>query len=263
MNILKRELRAGLKPFLLWMIAVFTFVFIGIIKFGGINTGGADLSKLLASFPRILLAMLGMAGVDVNTLLGYTAVLFYYVLICAAIYSVYLGAAAVTRESVDKTYEFIFTKPRTRGFILGMKLLAGWLYLLLFCVFSFLFSVWSIGLLRVAEDVTAQVLLFSLSLFLIGSLFIALSACLSALSARAEKGALRGNLAFLYAFILGSVSDMLDNAGALRVISPLRYFPASEIIGGRLHGGYIALTALLTAAFLLIAFSRFYKRDLT
>jgi ABC-2 type transport system permease protein len=263
MNIIKRELRAGLKPFLLWMIAVFALVFIGIIKFEGINTGGADLSKLMASLPRVFLAMLGMAGVDVNTLLGYTTVLFYYVLICTVIYSVHLGAAAVTRESVDKTYEFIFTKPRTRSFILAAKLLVGWIYLLLFCVFSFLFSVWAIGMLQITVDIMAQVLLLTLSLFLVGSMFLSLSACLSALSARADKGALWGNLAFLYAFVLGVVYDMLDNAGVLRIVSPFRYFPGAEVVGGRLNSAYIALTILLTAVFLLIAFNRFYKRDLT
>jgi ABC-2 type transport system permease protein len=263
MNILKRELRAGLKPFVLWMVGVFLLVFIGIMKFEGVSAGGADVSELLSSMPRVLLAVLGMTGVDINTLGGYTSILFYYVLICAVVYSVHLGSSAVSRESVDKTYEFLFTKPCTRGHVLAMKLTAAWIYLLLFCVFSIIFSVAAVSTLKSPEDITAQIILFSLSLFLIGSLFLALSAFLSAVTKRPEKGSLYGNLAFSYAFILGVVYDMLDNAGALRLISPFKYFPAPDILEKSINPVYAGLALAMIAGFTWGAFVWFRKKDLT
>jgi ABC-2 type transport system permease protein len=262
MNILKRELRTGLKPFILWIIVMFLLVYIGIVKFEGATGGEVNMSELIAQFPRIVLAVLGIVGVDINTLGGYTAILTFYVLICAVIYAVHLGSNAVSRESIDKTYEFVFTKPCSRSRILAMKLAAAWIYLALFCVLYAIFSVKAAASIKTAEDITSAALLFTLTIFLIGSLFIALSAFLAAVSKRADKGSLLGNLAFLYAFILGVVYDMLENGGFIRVISPFRYFVGSDVLSGRLDPVYIALTVLLSAGSLYGAFVFFKKKDL-
>ncbi len=262
MNILKRELRAGIKPFILWTAGMFILVFIGIYKFQGVSAEGVDMSALLSQFPRPVLAVMGMAGVDISTLGGYVSVLFYYVLICAVIYSVHLGSSAVTRESVDKTYEFIFTKPVSRDRILAMKLLAGWIYLLVFCVLDVVFSIVAVSTLEASEAITGPIVLFALSIFLIASLFIALSALLAALVRQADKGSLCGNLAFLYAFVLGVVYDMLEHGGALRLISPFKYFRAPDLLDGRFDPLYTVISAALAAACLFGAFRLFKRRDL-
>jgi ABC-2 type transport system permease protein len=263
MNILKRELRAGLKPFIFWIIGMFLLVFIGIAKFQGVSAAGSDFSELLASFPRIVLALMGIVGLDISTLGGYSAILFYYVLICAIIYSVHLGSNAVSRESVDKTYEFVFSKPCSRGRVLAMKLLAGWLYLLLFCALVIVFSLAAVASLKTAESIKLPTLLFALSIFLLGSLFIALSAFFASAARRPEKGSLYGNLAFLYAFTLGVVYNMLEHPGILKLISPFTYYIPADLIANKFDLPYTGLTLLLTAASLYGAFTLFKKKDLT
>ncbi len=262
MNILKRELKAGLKPFIFWMIGILVLVYAGTMKYEGFSTGGVDMTELLSQFPRAFLAVLGMANVDINTLSGYMSILFFYTLICVVIYAVHLGSSAVTRESVDKTYEFVFTKPRTRTHVLAMKLAAAWIYLLLFCIFTVVFAVMATASLNTTEQILDVIVLFALSNFLVGSLFIALSSFLAAASNRPDKGSLWGNLAFTYAFILGIVYDMLENGGILRVISPMRYFPAAELVDGKFSLVYTALTLVLTVVFLFGAQRLFQKKDL-
>ena len=264
MNILKRELKAGLKPFLFWMIGLFVLVFIGIVKYEGLSSGGGQsMSDLLATFPRIVKAVLGITGVDAFTLGGYTAILTYYVLICAVIYAVHLGSAAVSREAVDKTYEFVFTKPRSRAFILAMKLTAAWIYLALFCVFNVIFSILAVQSLKTPENITSQIMLFTASVFLIGSVFVALSAWMAAASKQAEKGSLYGNLAFLYAFIFGVVYNMLENPGILKLISPFSYFNPVDLLNNKLDPVYIGLSVVLSVLFLWLAFVKFKKKDFT
>ncbi len=262
MNILKHELRAGLKPFILWTIGLFVLVFVGVAKFQGVSAGGVNVTELLNQFPRPVLAVLGMADVDIATLGGYASILFYYVLICAVIYSVHIGSSAVSRESVDKTYEFIFTKPVSRNKILVMKLTAGWIYLFLFSIFNVIFSIMAVSTLNSSDSITGPILLFSLSIFLIASLFIALSAFMAALVKQADKGSLYGNLAFLYAFILGVIYDMLENGGALRVISPFKYFLASELLENHFNPMYTVISVALIALLLFGAFRLFKRRDL-
>lgn len=254
-------MRAGCKVFVFWMIGMFVLCFVGIIKYESYSTSGS-MTELINSFPRVLLAVMGVVGVDISTLGGYTALLFYYVLICAVIYAVHLGASAVTREAVDKTYEFVFSKPCSRNRVLGMKLAASYFYLLLFCVFNGLFAIMAVGYLKTPQNITPQIWLCVVTVFLIGALFVALSAFLASCAKRPDQGMLLGNIAFLYAFILGVVYNMIENPGLLKLIAPFNYFSSADLVAERLDPVYAVITLVLTFVFLLGAFSKFRSRDL-
>ncbi len=169
------------------------------------------MNEFLAAFPRVVLAVLGMVGLNLNTLGGYFAALAYYVTIIIAIYAVHLGSNSISRETIDKTYEFLFTKPRTRLYILSMKLRAAWIFLLCAVVLNYVYSLAAIATLDIENSIQPQMLLFSLAVFVIGSVFLSLSAFVSAAVKNAEKGSLIGNLLFVFAFIMGIIYDMLEN----------------------------------------------------
>jgi ABC-2 type transport system permease protein len=261
MNILKREMRAGRKAFLFWMIGMFLLCYVGIIKYESYTTSGS-MMELLNSFPRVVLAVMGVVGVNIGTLSGYTALMFYYVLICAVIYAVHLGSAAVTRESVDKTYEFVFTKPCSRARILGLKLTAAYIYLTLFCIFNGAFALLAVGSMNTTENVAGITWFCVLTSFLVGALFVALSAFFASMAKKPEKGALYGNLAFLYAFILGVGYNMLENPGVLKLISPFSYFSPADQVAQKLDVTLTIVTLALTCAFLFGSFARFKRKDL-
>ena len=262
MNILKRELRAGLKPFILWTIGLFVLVFAGMMKYTGIGDS-EDVLQLFDKIPRVILAVIGMVDVDIRTIGGYYAVLFFYAMICASIYSVHLGANAVLRESVDKTYEFVFTKPRSRLHILTMKLIAGWIYLLIFCVLNDVFSMMAISYLDFSKDIATQVVLFSTALFVVGSVFLSLAALIAAFSKQAERGSRYGNLAFLLAFLIGVVYDMLENGGVLKLFSPLKYFNPADLLNKDFDPLFTGISIALIILFLAGAYRWFNRRDLT
>ncbi len=262
MNLLRHELRAGWKPFLFWNLGIAVLMLAGTVKYTGIEGSGGAATQLLEQFPKVVLAMLGIVGVDVNTLGGYYAVLSYFALLCTALYAIHLGGGAVSRESVDKTYEFLFTKPRSRARVLGIKLGAGLLFLLGFSLMSYLFSLAGVASLSLTEDITKPMLLFCLGNLLLGLLFFSLAAVLAAGARRAERGALVANLCFLAAFVMGIVYDTLENGSWLRPFSPLKYFLPNELLAGRLPLGYAAGVLGLSALCLGGAFYLFEKRDL-
>lgn len=261
MNILKHEQRAGLKAFLFWMAGMFLLSFVGMIKFKSYASSGS-MTELLASFPRIVLAVMGVAGVDMNAVGGYAALLSYYILVCAVIYAVHLGAAAVSRESVDKTYEFVFTKPCSRAYVLGLKLVSAYIYLFLFCVFNGVFLRIAVAWLKTPENVNHEIVLLSLSAFLVGALFVALSALLASAAQRPDRGMLYGNLVFLYAFLLSVICNMLEKPGLLKLISPFNYFAPSDMAAGKFDLAYAAATLFFTALFLYRAIALFKRKDL-
>lgn len=262
MNILQRELRAGVRTFFFWSLGLFVLIFAGMTKYTGIAADSASVGKLLAQFPRVVRAVFGIAGVNAETPGGYYATLIFYTVICASIYGVSLGSSAVNREAVDKTYEFIFTKPRSRAAILAMKLTAGLIFLLLFAVLNALFSLAAMAVLKLGAGMDRAVVLFSVSVFLAGLVFFSLSACLCAAARRPEKGALYSNLCLLAAFLIGVICDMLDSPGALRLLSPMRYFLPADLLAGRLELFYLLIALCLSAALLTTAFLQFDKKDL-
>ncbi|MHB1154661.1 MAG: ABC transporter permease subunit [Eubacteriales bacterium] len=265
MNILKRELRTILKPFIFWTIGLFILVFAGMTKYTGVANapGELNLNDLLVKFPRVFLAVMGMADADLGSLGGYYSVLVFYALICTVIFAIHLGNNAVSRESIDKTYEFIFTKPRLRSYVLRMKLITAWFYLIIFSIFHYIFSVSAVQALGFSENINFEMLLFSLMLFLTGSIFLALSAFISATVKNAEKGAMYGNLCFMFAFIMGIIYDILESGFVIKLFSPLRYFSTADLLDKKLDPVFVFICITITAVFLTGAFIKFNKRDLT
>ena len=61
MNLFRKELKSGIKPFLFWTLGLFMFVFAGIVKSSAAMADGQFMTQLINQFPRIVVAALGMA----------------------------------------------------------------------------------------------------------------------------------------------------------------------------------------------------------
>lgn len=269
MNILKRELKSNIKPFIYWTLGIAALVFGGMTKYTGISAAGdgGDISKILEKFPKVVMAVFGMTQVDINTIGGYYSVIAFYALVCVVIYAISLGTNAVSRESTDKTYEFLFTKPLSRSYILLNKLLTGFIYIFVFCLIYYLFSISSIATLGIDginySEINYTILLFSLEALLVGVLFFSLGAFLSAVIKKSEKGALYSNLGFLLVFIIGIIHDMLEDGKIIRLFTPMRYFLPQEILNNEFNLMYLSITLVLTAILLFLTFIFFNKKDLS
>ncbi|MDK2808465.1 MAG: beta-exotoxin transport system permease protein [Clostridiales bacterium] len=262
MNILKRELRANLKSFLFWSLGLFFLVFVGMVKYTGIRAD-VNVSELFDQFPKIVLAVFGMVGLDITTLGGYYSIIIYYAIICGSIYGISLGCNVANREILDRTYEFIYTKPRSRKKILSIKLFAALFYLFFFCIFTIFFSFAAFSSLAIKDDLNQTVLLFTVSMFLVSVLFCCMGFFVSAIVKKAEKGYLYSNLLFLLFFVLSMVYDVLEKNAFLRPFAPLKYFLPIEILNGTLRVSYLFLCIALSAVFYVSALRLFEHKDLT
>ncbi len=263
MNIIRRELKANLKPFVFWTIGLFILSFAGMTKYLGIGAEGVDLNAISDRFPRVILALIGMTDADTRKLAGFYAVIAYFATVCVSLYSISLGFNAAARETVDKTYEFLFTKPKKRSRILSAKLGAALIFITLFNILNCVFPLAASSVLGYKENIIREVALFCAAAYLVSLLFFSLSVLLSVVASNAEKGARRGNVLFVFAYIMGVVCDTFENPGALRLFSPLRYFTSAELLSGRFSAPYSALCVLLIAACTLLAFRFFERKDLT
>ncbi|MDD4311522.1 MAG: ABC transporter permease subunit [Eubacteriales bacterium] len=262
MNLFRKELKSGLKPFLFWTLGLFVFIIAGILKSSAAMADGQFMTELINKFPRIVVVAMGMANIDISQFAGFYAVLMQYVFVLAAVYAAYLGSNAVSRESVDKTYEFLFTKPRSRSYILARKLLAALVYFTLYACLNLLFSVLAVRQLALDVDYLWLYLRFSVAMWAVGLVFFSIAAMFAASMRVSERGARAGNLTVLATYALAVVYDLFEKPGAIRLLTPFRYFLNTEVLDSVVQPLYLVLCVALAIAFLLIAFIRFEKRDL-
>lgn len=263
MNLLKQELKQGRKPFLLWTLGVGFLVICGMMKFTGVSgTETGSMSGMLSAFPKPVLALFGMAEANIETFGGFYAVLQFYVIIAVSCYAVHLGTNAVLRESFDKTYEFVFTKPCGRLHILAVKLLSGLLFLTLTCILNLGFSYLAPALYGIENDAAGCMPLFAMAAYLVSLLFYMLSALLSVLLSKPERAVQFSYAVLLFCYGVSVLFSMDEKFEVLRFLTPFQYFRAGELLDGYVAGGYLAASLLMTALSALLVFWGFRKKDL-
>ncbi|MBB6622393.1 ABC transporter permease subunit [Clostridium gasigenes] len=262
MNVLKKELKTGLKPFIFWSIGLFFLVFAGVVKFTGISgVEGASVKELFDKFPKIILALFGMAGLDATAIDGYYGILAFYALICGMIYGVSLGTNIINREVVDKTFEFIFTKPRKRSYIVNMKFISATIYLAAFSLLNYIFSIVSIRTLDLEKNIDKEILLFSLTIFIISMLYCVIGIFIATVIKNYEKGNLYGNLFFFVTFILSIIYGVVENGSIIRIFTPFKYLLPTDIVNGKFEILPLIASIVIIVALYIVSLKIFERKE--
>jgi ABC-2 type transport system permease protein len=268
MNIFKRELRADLKAFIIWAIVLAFFLGAGLTKFSGVQAGGGEeIQDVINAYPPVVRAVMGMGSGNMATFTGFYMVMEFYVGIIVALYAAQLGRNAVSREMAGRTYEFLFVRPRSRNWILSMKLLAGAVYLVIFCVLNDVLSAAVAQSLDLGEDYSALFARSTVWCAMVAMVFYALGAVVAGLVHKVENGAKAVNLAVLVGYVATVAYDAFSDhevaANILRVFSPLRYVTPSQLLAGEWSVGYTILAVVVTVVGLFVAYRRFNAQDLS
>lgn len=263
MNIYKHDLKIGLKPFIFWTIGLAFLLFVGMTKFIGVSGGtGNEMALILDKIPKIILLVFGMGEVDILSAGGFYSVLENYVIICTVIYAIQLGSNSVARESIDKTYEFIFTKPCTRSYILSNKILAAFTYLFIFCILNLIFSYATFIILDINNTIVKEMILFAISNTLIGILFFSISIFLAAFANKTEKGISNSYKIFMLTYIFSVIYDIFDWTKLMKIVVPFKYFRAVDLLSGKLDVLFVLISLVFSFIFMVLAFKAFENRDL-
>ena len=219
-------------------------------------------------------------NLNMATFAGFYGVLMFYIGIMIAAYAMHLGLNAVSRESVDGTYEFLFVRPRSRYSILASKLLAALICLLLFCTVNAISSVGGyLTLDRPAEGETASasdlttnepavstVCRLDDGLLMVGLVFLAMGAVLASLCRHPETASRIGNCSVLLCYLAGAVYDIFSDHACswiARVLSPMRYWLPDQILDRVFSVPYGILALGIVVFALTSSLAVFGKRDLT
>lgn len=263
MNIFKKEIKQNFKPFIFWTLGIGFLIFGGMVKFLGVqNAGDNSLQAVIEIFPKPVLAMLGMAEGNISTFAGFYGVLEFYVLVGLCCYAIQLGSNAVLRENIDKTYEFLYTKPVSRNHILTMKLLAGVLFLTVISLLNIIFSYLTPELYGIENSLNEQMLLFGLAIHLISMLYFSVTILLSTLIKKSQTAIQLSYVSLLIGYALAVMFDLDEKFEVVRCLTPFKYFRASELSEGVFPVPYLLLTLIIIIVCMIFTYRFFKRKDL-
>lgn len=261
MNIFLHELRAYRKSTVVWTVSLVALVALFLSMYPSFSRDADEFKQMLEGFPVELRKAIGLSVDSIATLLGFFSYAFTYIKLAGAIQAMNLGTSILSKETREKTADFLLTKPVTRAQIVTSKLLAALVSLVLTNI------VFVTGTLVIAAAVAGndfsrkELSLVSGSLFIIQLMFLALGIIVSAAFPKI-KSVISVSLGTVFGFfIIGMISSTTDDK-ALRYFTPFNYFDSAYVIK---HSGYedsfLMAAILFIIAAVMASYYLYVKKD--
>ena len=262
MNIFIRELRDNRKALIIWSVCMALLVLSGMGKFTAYASGGAS-SEVFDKLPNTMKVILGFNGFEVTKISGFFAFLFPYIELTTAIHAALLGSSIIAKEERDKTTEFLIVKPISRNSIITSKLLAALINVIIINLVSLLSSLAIVSTFNTGENITGEILILHLIMFIVQLIFLTLGALLAAgLRKPKLSGAIAADI-IIAGYILSKVTDLIDHLKVLNIFTPFKYFNLQKAVYGNEISVPITLLCLvMIAVFTTFTYFFYQRRDM-
>lgn len=260
MVIYKAELKLLARYILLWSVVLGVCIVLFYPIYTGFILSGITLPDEFFADDHFM-NTLGINMKYLLTPLGVYAFLNSFVMLASAINATYLGIRIFTSEYLQKTADFLFSKPFPRSKIFRAKFAAAFCGIGIISV-AYIFASFFIVLATKADAfVLSTFLLFSLSVFFIQVIFLSLGALIGSLFPRMRTPIMTSSGVAFLLYILGSFSRKIHN-DFIKAFSPFTYFDMGDIFS---NGFYKPLNVFLffvgTFVFIFLAYRIFSKKD--
>ena len=263
MNVFLRELAAGRRSTITWMVAMAGMVALYMMGMFPAFTADVEASRqLLSGLPEAVRAAFSISIDTFFTIFGFYAYFLSFAVVAAAIQAMNVGAGAIAKEFSGKTADFLLSKPIRRSTIITAKLAAAFVSIVLISV-AFGVTGYFASLASVEEAFSAETFfLLSLTLFLVQVFFLALGALFAVLIPRI-KTVISITLPTVFAFyIIGTLGEVLGNE-EVRWATPFKFFDPFYITkNNALEGRFLVFEAVLVVAFLVATYVIFMKKNI-
>ncbi|MGB8451114.1 MAG: ABC transporter permease subunit [Anaerocolumna sp.] len=259
MNMYLHELKSLYKSAIIWTCVLIALAALFLSVYPGMADDAVDFKKILGSYPAAVRAMLGIDLDYITSLLGFYSMIFSFITLCGAIQAMNLGISALSKESRERTADFLLVKPVSRASIVSAKLLAAFTTIV---ATDIVFTAVSTILVNSVKSDDFSVKLFflvNLTLFFIQLIFVALGVVISVFFKKL-KSILPISLGVVFGFyMIGALIATGDNDKAARFISPFKYFNIPYIIQNAgyeteylITGGIIVIVAIIASYIIYI-----------
>jgi ABC-2 type transport system permease protein len=222
-----------------------------------------EFKKLLEGYPAAVRSMLGINLDYISPLLGFYSMIFSFIILCGAIQAMNLGVSILSRESRERTADFLLVKPVSRTTIVSAKLGAA---LTTIVITNVIFITLSVLMANSAKTEDFSIKLFfmvNLTMFFVQVIFIAIGMLVSVFFKKI-KNILPISLGFVFGFYLIGALLVTDSSNtAERILSPFKYFDITYILQkGNYESLYLIIGAVVAITAIAISYIIYNRKDI-
>lgn len=258
--IIKHELKANLKSFLIWTIIIAGMDFCFMLMYPSLQDSMIEATKVYANMGTFTTAF-GMDRLSMAEPLGFYGVYVGAILsLGGALFSAIVGTGIVSKEEGGHTSEFLYTLPYSRINIVLQKVVAVFIVILAFDVVNLLLGLLSFPLIN-AEFGLKEILLYHLAQFMMHFEIAAIGILLSAFTKKINIGIGLGIALLLY--FLDMMSRVLEQLKFAKYFTPFYYANAADVMVHRgIEQPLVWIGVGTTLICILLGIWYYNKRDL-
>lgn len=262
MNIYLHELKAYRRSTLIWTSVICAVVLILLSFFPAFSESSQDLQDLFRNIPPELTQGLGIDLSSIFSVTGYYTFIFLYISLCGAIQAMNLSLSVLSKETTDKTCDFLLTKPRSRFSILSSKLLAVFTCILFTNIIFSAVAVIAAGLIA-ADGVRSNIFyLITFSLFFMQVIFAGIGILLSALFSRI-RSITPVSLGIVFSLYIIKVFASAVEDRSLKLLSPFEYFDSMGILQNSSYDSFYSLIAAgIVLVCIIVTYVVYCRKDI-
>ncbi len=256
MNMFLHELRAYRKSTVIWTLSLVILVVLFLSMFPSFSKDAEEFQKLLEGFPAELRKAIGLSIDSIATLIGFFSYSFLYLKLAGAIQAMNLGISILSKETREKTADFLLTKPVTRMQVVTSKLLAA-LVSLIITNLAFVAAAFLMAGVVAGDDFSKKaLLLITLTLFFVQLMFLSLGIIVAVVFPRI-KSVITVALGTVFGFFMLGMISSTTGDNVLRYLTPFNYFDSAYIalhqkyeISFAAAGTIMIITAIIASYYL-------------
>ena len=263
--IFQREWKRGSKSLIVWSFILAGLIIWLLSIFPQFAEQQEGMEKLFEAYPESMKEMFKMNELNLGTLMGFYGLEVYMMTtLLGSIYAAILASNMLAKEEGEKTVEFLLSKPVSRNEVVGQKLAAVIINVL---ILNGVAAVASIAGFQFAEGHKVPYGTF-ISLIagavLLHLTFAALSFLLSAFMKKTRNTLTVSIGIVVMTYLLNMMSGLSEKLDALKYVSPFYYTDAVTIINSHQpEPWHIAIMAIAILLSLLGAFIIYRRKDLS
>lgn len=256
------ELKQYRRVTIIWIVSLVAVAGLYMALWPSMASQVQALQKILANYPKALLAALGVGPGVFASFAGFYSIIMGYVMLATSIQAMNLGTGIVAKEEHSHTAEFLLAKPVRRTQVLTAKLLAALTILVITNAF-FITAMWAeISVLAKTSIVGKTFILMTLTLFLVQLFFLGLGFLVS-VTAPKIRSVLSISLSIVFVFFVIGIFDSLIGSKAVRYLTPFKFFDYQYIIKNNSYDpAYLVVEGVFMTAAITAAYYFYLKRDM-
>lgn len=262
MNMYLHELKFLRKNTLIWTCALIALAALYMSIFPGIVKDAKDFEKLIMGYPAPLRAMLGINIDFLTSIVGYYSMTFSFVVLFGAIQAMNMGMSILSKESRERTADFLLVKPVSRKVIVSAKLLAATTALIATNIIYISSAFLMAEMVKNSDYNMKQFFLINLTFFFVQVIFLSIGLIISVFfnKLRNVLPISLGTVIGLY--IIGALLATKSDDAA-RYLSPFKYFDTSYIIKHEtFETPFVIMSVVIVLAAIIASFVIYVKKDI-